>query len=143
MKTIVKRSPATFNNLPSILDELFNETKPQLSPKKYAPLVNVKESEEEFQIQMTIPGYNKEEISIKIENELLTISSEKTEETIDENEKFSKKEFSIEKFSRSFTLPEIVDIETIQAKYENGILVLSLPKNKVLLENKVKTISIS
>lgn len=142
MKTIVKRTPTRFNNLPSIFDELFfNDGSPRNEIKKQTPLVNIKETESTFEIEMAIPGYQKEDISIKIENELLTIASEKTN-TI-EHDKFTKREFTQEKFSRSFTLPEIVDIDAIVAKNENGILFLTLPKNKALLENKVKTVSIS
>ena len=138
MKTIVNRTPVRFNNLPSIFDDIFVTD----ATKKFRPAVNIKETEAAFEIHMALPGYEKEDIQIKIENELLTISSEKVNKTKIEGETITKQEFSFENFTRSFTLPEIVDIESIEAHNENGILLVTLPKNKALLENKVKTISI-
>jgi len=143
MKSLQRRTPVRFNNLPSIFDDLFfTENNLGNISNSFVPAVNIKETENAYEIQMALPGYQKEDIQIKVENELLTISSEKVEESKEEGENFTKQEFSKESFSRSFTLPELVDIEGIEANNEHGILAVTLPKNKELLKDKVKTIAI-
>ena len=142
MKTLVNRSNPRFNNLPSIFDELiFNNERNPLH-KTFTPSVNIKEDEAAFTMEFSLPGYLKEDIDIKVENEMLTVSSEKKHEVEETEENFTRKEFSFASFKRSFTLPEIVDVENIEAKAENGILTVVLPKNKELLAAKVKSIAI-
>ena len=70
----------------------------------------------------------KEDFKLAVENNILSISSEKKEESKQENERYTRKEFSYSSFSRSFTMPEHVDTEAISAEYTNGVLKLTLPK---------------
>ena len=96
------------------------------------PAVNVKEKEGGFEIEMSAPGLKKEDFNVELTNSVLTISCEKKEEdeTKDEDEKYTRREFSYQSFSRSFNLPDTVDYEKIDAKYEDGILTLSVPKKE-------------
>lgn len=96
------------------------------------PAVNVKESDEEFEIQVAAPGMEKEDFDINVENNTLSISAEQQNENEQKNEKgrFTKREFSFSSFKRSFSLPETVNDEDIKANYENGILKLSIPKKE-------------
>ena len=96
------------------------------------PAVNVKEKENGFEIEMSAPGLKKEDFNVELNNSVLTISCEKKEEdeTKDEDEKYTRREFSYQSFSRSFNLPDTVDYEKIDAKYEDGILTLSVPKKE-------------
>ena len=94
---------------------------------------------------MAAPGMKKEDFKIELENNLLTISSEKTiEPEQDEGNRYSKKEYSYESFQRSFTLPkEVVDADKIQARYENGLLHLVIPKKEEAKQKPPRMIQIS
>ncbi len=97
-----------------------------------SPSVNVKEDADRFQIMVAAPGIKKENFNINLEKNILTISSEnKTEnEEVDENGTFTRREFNYNSFSRSFTLPETVESEKIEATYEDGILNVTVPKKE-------------
>lgn len=105
------------------------------------PAVNIKESEKNFDIEVAAPGYNKQDFKVDIDNGLLTISAENKNETEESKENFTRKEFSYSSFTRSFTLPENVKQEDIKAKYDNGLLRLTLQKIEQPQIQK-KTISI-
>lgn len=96
------------------------------------PAVNVKEADDNFEIQLAAPGMEKENFKINVENNILSISAETKSgnEEKDENGKYTKREFSFNSFKRSFSLPESDDDEDIKANYENGILKLSIPKKE-------------
>ncbi len=101
------------------------------------PAVNVKETDNAFEIEVAAPGLTKKDFSITVDNRMLTIASEK-EETKEETEKnYTRREFSYTSFSRSFTLPENVKEEDVKASYEDGILKLSVPK-KTITQPKLK-----
>ena len=85
----------------------------------------------------------KEDFKLAVENNVLSISSEKKEESKQENERYTRKEFSYSSFSRSFTMPEHVDTEAISAEYTNGVLKLTLPKKDEAKKKAVREISIS
>ena len=90
-----------------------------------------------------MPGYDKKEINISLENNVLTISSEKEDKSENENLNYTMREFMHKTFSRSFTLPKSVNSDKIKASYENGILNLNLPKKeeeKVKLNREIKII---
>lgn len=93
-----------------------------------APSVNVKESEKGFELAVAAPGLEKRDFRIAIDKERLTISAQKEKNTEEKNDRFLRKEFSYESFTRSFSLPENVDAEKITAVYENGVLNVTLPK---------------
>jgi HSP20 family protein len=106
------------------------------------PATNIFENDENFLIDMALPGYSKEDFKINLEQSILTISSEK-EETKDETLKVSRKEFGNGSFSRAFTIPKSVDTETIRAEYENGILRVFLPKKEEARVSLSKSISVN
>ena len=117
----------TFN---SVFDELFNDFPAKMESKLNVPPVNIHESENGYEVELSVPGRNKEDFKINLEQGLLTISFEKKEENKAEGAKTLRREFSYQSFKRSFNLDETIDAENIQAKYENGILTLSLPKKE-------------
>ncbi len=101
------------------------------------PSVNISENEDGFHLEVAAPGMDKEAFAIDLDKNILTIKGEnKTENEEKEEGKFHKREFNYQSFKRSFTLPENVDADGITAKYENGILWLTLPKNKELETKK-------
>jgi HSP20 family protein len=107
------------------------------------PAVNIYESKEAYTLDLLVPGLNKEDFKISLDNKVLTISAEKAEKeaeaTKDESQKQIRREFSYRSFKRSFTLNEQVDATKIQAKYENGILKVTLSK-KENIQDPVKAI---
>lgn len=94
------------------------------------PAVNIKETDNEFDVELAAPGMNKEDFNINLENDQLTVSSEHKEESKKEEDgKFSRREFSYQKFQRTFSIPEnMVDSDKIDARYEDGLLKIRLPK---------------
>ena len=100
------------------------------------PSANVIEKDNLFQIEMAVPCMKKNDFHVDINNGQLTISSEKKEEKEDKEESYTRKEFSYTSFSRSFFIPDNVDAEKIKAKYEDGILMLDLPKKEITKVSK-------
>lgn len=108
------------------------------------PAVNIKETENEFEVDMAAPGMNKEDFKIELNNNVLTISSEKqTENETKEGKNVTRREFSYQSFSRSFTLPAIVETDQITAKYENGVLRVNIPKKDEAKPKPMKQIAVS
>ncbi|MCB2220042.1 MAG: Hsp20/alpha crystallin family protein [Bacteroidetes bacterium] len=108
------------------------------------PAVNIRESEKKFEIEVAAPGLNKEDFTIKIENDLLTISSEKeSSEEQKEEGHFMRREFGFRSFSRSFSIPEFVDQDKIKASHKNGVLMIELPKMEESKMKNSKMIKIS
>lgn len=139
---LIKRNPSVV--FPSLLDEFF---KPDFfggvqNFSNNVPLVNIKESETDFVIELASPGLTKEDFHIEIDNDALTISSESKTENESSNEKYTRKEFSFSAFTRTFTLPETVNSENINAIYENGVLNITLPKKEEALPKPKRLIEI-
>lgn len=126
----------------NLLDDLLN-TMPELNYlNKLAIAVNIHETKDGFHLEMNAAGRAKEDFKIQLEKGTLTISYNKKEEVKDESYKTLKREFSFESFKRSFTIDSNIDVEKIEAKYENGILLIYLAK-KEEVKNSPKQISIS
>lgn len=109
------------------------------------PSVNIKETAKEYVMEVAAPGLERKDFNIELDNHTLTISAEKEAQSEEKKEDtgYSRKEYSYESFSRSFTLPEGVKESNIDAKYENGILRLTVPKEKETASKAVKKIQVS
>jgi len=110
------------------------------------PAVNIKETKNDFEVEMAAPGMKKEDFKVEVDGNTLTISSERSEQREENNgdEKFSRREFSYQSFQRSFSLPkDVVDDDNIQASYENGVLKLRIPKKEEAKQKPPKKIRIS
>jgi len=94
------------------------------------PAVNITENKDNFLVSVAVPGMKKSDFNINVEGNMLTISSEKEESKDDTNDLYTRKEYSYLSFSRSFTLPDDVNKEKIEAIYEEGLLKLNLPKKE-------------
>ena len=100
--------------------------------KLTTPSVNIKETKDAYHLHVSAPGFAKENFGIKVEDGLLTISAEANDEKLQEGEKLTRREFTHQSFKRSFTLDEKIEAANINAKYENGILKVELPKKEVV-----------
>lgn len=94
------------------------------------PPVNIYETKEGYSIDLVVPGHDKADFKLQVEKNTLSVSAEKKAETRSEAEKQLRREFGFRAFKRSFSLAENVDAENINAKYENGILKITLPKKE-------------
>ena len=127
--TLVKRNYRTFDNL---FEELFNNI-PAAWGKEAGwnvPPVNIHETEDAYHLELVAPGLAKEDFKVNLEKGLLTISFEKKNEAENKEYKTHRREFSATSFKRSFTVDDKVNAEAIQAKYDNGVLKLFLPKKE-------------
>jgi HSP20 family protein len=108
------------------------------------PLVNIKEDNDNFLVEMAAPGMEKNDFKVELDGNLLTITSEKQNgNEVKEGERYSRREFSYQSFQRSFQLPkEVVDADKIEAKYENGVLRLLIPKKEEAKPRPPKMIQI-
>lgn len=136
------RPASSIINFDELFDELFN-SRNNMASKNFMPAVNISESDASFHLDMAIPSFTKEDVTITLDKKLLTISGKKNEETTDETKKVKRKEFHYKSFSRSFTLPENIQAEKVEAKYENGVLILNIPKTEVEKEKSVVEVKIS
>jgi HSP20 family protein len=107
------------------------------------PAVNIKETEDAYYLDFAAPGYKKDDFIIELNNDVLTVSSEKKIEKEDKEDNFTKKEFSYESFTRSFNLPELVEGDNIKATYKNGVLEVKIPKKEEAKLKPVKQIKVS
>ncbi|MDP1728331.1 MAG: Hsp20/alpha crystallin family protein [Bacteroidota bacterium] len=107
------------------------------------PSANIIENTKDFKIELAAPGLEKKDFKIEVDNDYLTISAEKEEEKKEEKEDFRRREFSYNSFSRSFLLPDNTLSDKIDAKYEDGILRLSIPKKEVTVTKTKKEITVA
>lgn len=132
-----------WNNEPSFVDffnNFFENETNNLGFRRNCsvPAANISETDADFTIALAVPGLSKEDFKIEIENNLLTIFSEKKESKEETTENYTRKEFVVGSFSRSFTLPKSIDSDKIQALYNNGILNVILPKKEEEKNAKLK-----
>ncbi|MDQ3277745.1 MAG: Hsp20/alpha crystallin family protein [Bacteroidota bacterium] len=108
------------------------------------PAVNIKETGDAFEVEMAAPGMRKEDFKVELDGNQLTISSEfESRNEMKEGERFTRREFSYQSFQRNFTLPKnVVDIDQIEARYENGVLRLLIPKREEARQKPPRTIEI-
>jgi HSP20 family protein len=126
-------TPALFNDFFRPWNELFGNGGSFL--RNNIPAVNVSENQKEYRLSMAAPGLSKDDFKLDVHGNLLTIHSEKEEQHDDPSEKFTRHEYSFTSFSRSFSLPEDVQVEKINATYKDGVLQVELPR-RTLAENK-------
>lgn len=122
--------------LPSVFDEFFRpwnewmDTGSLINRTLTVPAVNIEEKNDSYELQIAVPGMKKEDFHIDIDGNLLTISAEKEERKEEKDKKMTREEYNYSSFTRTFTLPEEVKKEKIDAKYEGGILSIMLPKTE-------------
>lgn len=108
------------------------------------PAVNILDTGENYEIQIAAPGMKKEHFNVSLDDGLLTVSSERTEEnqTNDQHGRYTHREFNFYSFKRTFNLPETVDRENVSANYQDGVLVVSIPKFEQEKRKQLKMIEV-
>jgi HSP20 family protein len=149
--TLAKLSNNWFPSTPSLFDRFFDGEMMDWNRRNYSstnstlPAVNIKENANEFSIEVAAPGMKKDNFKVDYENGRLTISSEfKNEKETKEGETVTRREFSYQSFQRSFTVTEdVVNADKISARYNDGILHITLPKREEVKPKPAKQIKIS
>ena len=152
MTQLTRRSRLSF---PSIVNDFFESGRmfPSLldmdgdlldfyTPSNRIPGVNIVENDKDFTFEMAAPGFQKNDFKVEIEDNVLNITAEKEEQEEEEDKNYKRKEYSYNSFTRSFTLPENSITEKLDAKYENGILKLTLPKKEITVSKAAKEIKV-
>ncbi len=140
LPTITRRSFRPFY-MPNFFDDDFL---PMLSNRSSSvPSVNVRESEENYNLDLAVPGMNKEDLKIDINEDVLTISSEKKSEKEENKDGYKRQEFSYSSFCRNFYIPENVNRDNIEANYKDGVLSVILPKQEEEKSKLPRQITIS
>jgi HSP20 family protein len=137
-----ERFPALFDDFFKPWNEWFDNDSNFLSRTVRMPSVNITENKDEFNVSLAVPGMKKDDFKIDVYGNMLTISCEKDETKEENDKKYTRKEYSYSSFSRSFTLPEEVNTEKIDARYEDGLLTLSLPRKEEVKKSAAKQIAV-
>jgi HSP20 family protein len=149
--SLVKRNGNYLTGFPAFFNDFFSRDLWNQGLDSFSntgttiPAVNIKETNDNFVVEMAAPGMSKEDFKIELDRNMLTITSEKNyEKEENTDERYSKREFSYQSFSRVFTLPkEVVDADKIEAKYDNGLLHLVIPKKEEAKQRPPRTIQIA
>lgn len=146
---LIKFDPFLHTNqrMPSFLDDFFGRSISDFVGADFAtnvPSVNISENTDGFHMELAVPGLTREDFQIAVDKDRLTISAQKTMNSEKAEKTFTRREFNYSTFARTFYLPKTVDKDRISAKYENGILMVTVPKKaEVVKEEKSRTIQIS
>jgi HSP20 family protein len=124
--------------LPSVFEDFFRPWNDLFEPTNSGlfgrvltvPAVNITENKDDFKVSLAAPGMKKNDFNIDVQGNILTITAEREEKKEEKEENYTRKEYNFSSFSRSFTLPDEVNKEKIEATYVDGVLNLSLPKKE-------------
>jgi len=149
--SLVKKNGSRLNALPMLFDDFFSREIFDWKNSNFSntsttiPAVNIKETPEHYEVEVAAPGMTKKDFNLELDGNILTISSERqSQREENESERYSLREFSYQSFQRTFTLQkEVVDVEKIEAKYENGILRLLIPKKEEARQKPPRQIPIA
>lgn len=135
------------STLPSLVDEFFGDDLLRSffddQESITVPSVNIRETKDDFIIDVAAPGFEKKDFRIDLKNNVLEISSEKEVKQEEKDEKVMRREFRYSSFKRMFTLPETANVDKIKASYKDGILSIVVPKKEEAKEKPARQISIS
>ena len=148
--SLIKNKRNSFSAIPALVDdflgrELFNWDNSHFSSTQTTvPAVNILESADNFEVEVAAPGMEKQDFKIQLDNNTLTISSKKEQSQEKKEENYTRREFSYQSFQRTFLLPrDVVNDEGIVAKYENGVLRLTIPKKEEVKQKGPRLIELN
>lgn len=139
------RNGGTMPTLSSWMENWFNNDlhTPLVNSSSWnLPRVNILESDDRFILEVFAPGLDKSDLNVKLDNDLLTISSEVGDQELPDTLRYTRREFGHVAFERTFTIPETVDGNKVSADYKNGVLNISMPKIEDAKRKPVRSISI-
>jgi HSP20 family protein len=122
----------------SIFDQFFGRGEDDETSAVWAPRTDLSETDEAFRIRLDVPGMKKEDITVNLQNNTLTVSGERSSERTEEGEKYVRVERAFGNFHRTFTLPDAVDQENVEASYEDGVLTINVPKTETSTRRQIE-----
>ncbi len=128
-----------------LLEDIFSTTDANTGRRASSstlPAVNIVEEDDRFAIEFAAPGLKKEDFKVNLDNNVLSVSSEREESDEEKNKNYTRREFNYTAFQRSFTLPDTADAEKISAEYKDGVLKIEIPKKEEAKVKPVREISI-
>ncbi len=131
--TVLKLNQPILRSVNGFVEDILHELPASLASSRenvLVPLVNIRETKDGYDLELVAPGRNKEDFKINLEKNLLTISSEVVPQRNDTEDKHIRKEFKFQPFKRSFSVDDKIASDKIEARYDNGLLKLHLPKNE-------------
>jgi HSP20 family protein len=138
------------NQYPTLFDRFFDNDLFDWSNRNFSstnttlPSVNIKETTDDFEVELAAPGFQKADFKIELNQDVLSIvSDKKVENETREGQQFTRREFSYQSFNRTFTLPNSADGDKIKAKYENGLLKIFIPKKEEAKPKPARQIAIA
>jgi HSP20 family protein len=138
------------NQYPTLFDRFFDNDLFDWSNRNFSstnttlPSVNIKETTDDFEVELAAPGFQKADFKIELNQDVLSIvSDKKVENETREGQQFTRREFSYQSFNRTFTLPNSADGNKIKAKYENGLLKIFIPKKEEAKPKPARQIAIA
>jgi HSP20 family protein len=140
MNLNLMRRTRTAPAFPSLIEEFFNEPFVMVAPmnqEAQSLAVDVSETDKEVVVRASVPGFTKEQVSIEVNDDVLTISAEKGEETEEKHERYIRRERRMGTLVRSITLPAPVADDKAKAELKDGVLTLTIPKNQKVLPKKI------
>lgn len=149
--SLVKRNRSLLDNMPEFFNDAFGPDffnwglRNNSLTNTSIPAVNIRETADSFEVEMAAPGMEKSDFKIELDNNMLTISSEKQNTSEEKDgERYTRREFSYQSFQRTFQLPrEVVNAEGIEARYNNGLLQLVIPKREEVKQRPPRKIEIA
>jgi HSP20 family protein len=145
-----KRNGSMIPTIPALFDDFFSRELFNWGNNNYSsasttvPSVNIRETANNYEVELAAPGMDKNDFAITLDGSILTISSSKERKAEDSHDNYTRREFSYESFKRSFELPKhVVDEQNINARYENGLLHLTVPKKEEAKQKTPKMIEIA
>lgn len=147
--TLVKRNGSLLNPLPVLFDDFLSRDLSSWRGTNFSdtnttiPAANIRETAENFEVELAVPGMAKEDFRVELDGNVLTVTSEKTREEDDAERRYTRREFSYQSFRRTFNLhKDVVDTAGIQARYEDGVLRLVIPKKEEARQRPPRQIQI-
>ncbi|WP_442591353.1 Hsp20/alpha crystallin family protein [Pedobacter sp. AW31-3R] len=114
----------------NVFDSIFNDTFFSDRMMTRVPAANISETADHFHVELAAPGLKKDDFKLKLERDVLSISVEQVNQNEAAERSYAKREFSYSSFVRAFTLPESANAEGIEAKYNDGVLCINIPKRE-------------
>jgi HSP20 family protein len=138
-----RNAPSTLRNLQREVDDIFDQffsrgSADEGSSALWAPSTDLVETDDAYRMHLDVPGMSKEDIEINLRNRTLTVSGERTRTRFEEAEDHVRTERAFGRFHRSFTLPDAVDPNNIEAHYDNGVLQITVPKTETAARRQIE-----
>jgi len=122
----------------SIFDQFFGRDSDADTSAVWAPRTDLSETDDAFRIHLDVPGMEKDDITINLQNNTLTVSGERSSERREEGEEYVRVERAFGNFHRTFTLPDAVDPENVEAAYDSGVLTIHVPKTETSTRRQIE-----